>query len=192
MKPSVLPVLPFVALLGILTACGPSSSASGTTSAAAGTTTQATASLPPAPAAPTPAVTASCPYLATDFVKDTNGQGVGRVKISTGGGQPHPSCFFYRPDGNMQVSVRVYVGQSAVAQAIVNQAAPVATSDPASDPEGWQGGLISGGYNGMNNPTGQATYAVYKGGDAVVVWVNQAQSIKARKIAEQAISSLGL
>ena len=192
MKPRVFRVLPFVALLSALAACGPSTAASGSSTTTTTSAAPVTSSLPPAPAAPAPSVTASCPYLDTSFVKDTNGEGVGKVKISAGDGQAHPSCFFYRPDGNLQVSVRIYVGDAAVAQAIVNQAAPVASSDPASDPAGWQGGLISGGYNGMNNPTGQATYAVYKGGDAVVVWVNQAQSIKARKITEQAISALGL
>jgi hypothetical protein len=193
MKRTVYAALPMVALVGTITGCGPSASGAASTSTPDSTvTTHVSASLPPAPAAPTAAKTADCPYLDTSFVADTNGQHVSSVKISAGDGQPHPSCFFYRPDGKVQVSVRVYVGQPDLAQAVVNQAAPVATSDPASDPAGWQGGLLSGGYNGMNDPTGTATYAVYKGGDAVVVWVNQAQSIKARRITEQAISTLGL
>ena len=195
MRRAVYTALPLVAAVGtvglLATGCGPS-----TPTAAGGqsgtSTTQVTASLPAPPPAPTASVTAACPYLDTQFVEDTNGQHASKVRISAGDGQPHPSCFFYRPDGKVQVSVRVYVGQPAVAQAIVDQAAPVASSDPASDPAGWQGVLVSGGYIGMNDPTGTATYAVAKGGDAVVVWVNQAQSIKARRIAEQAISSLGL
>lgn len=184
--------LPWAALLGSLAACGPITSSGAGTTPASTITTHITASLPPPPPVPTPAVRANCPYLNSDFVAETNGQHVSGVKISAGDGQPHPSCFFYRPDGKVQVSVRVYVGDTRLAQSIVDQAAPIATSDPADQPAGWQGGLLSGGYNGMNDPSGSAVYAVYKGGDAVVVTVNQAQSIKARRIAEQAISALGL
>jgi hypothetical protein len=178
-------------LLGTLAACGPSGSAAGPTTPPTTITTHLTASLPPAPAAPAVAKTASCPYLTASFVQDANGQHVSSVRISDDASQPHPTCFFYRPDGHLQVTVRVYVGDPQVAESIVNQAAPVSTSDPATDPPGWQGGFQSGDYNGMNNPTGNAVYAVHKGADAVVVSVNQAQSIKARRIADQAITGLG-
>jgi hypothetical protein len=74
------------------------------------------------------------------------------------------------------------MGEPAVAQAIVNQAAPVNSADPANEPAGWQGGAQSNGKT--------AVYAVAKGGDAVVVTTNQPQTIKARQIAVEAISKL--
>src|SRR5205823_11486752 len=97
--------------------------------------------------------------------------------------QQHPTCFFYRPDGGLQVTVRLYGGDPQVAKAIVNQAAPIASSNPATEPAGWNGGSEATGDG--------AVYAVAKQGNAVVVTTNQQQTIKARRIAEQAISALG-
>ena len=165
--------------MGMLTACGNATSA-------APSPTPATSDAPPtiAPQAPAPATTADCPYLDRDWLADTNGQHVGTVRISsTEGGSP-PSCFFYRADGGLQAAVRVYEGNPGAAQAIVDQAAPVSTSDPADQPAGWQGGYQA------TSPG--AVYAVAKNGDAVVVNTNQAQSIKAREIAVQAITALKL
>lgn len=84
----------------------------------------------------------------------------------------------------MQLSVRVYVGDPRTAKGIVNQATPVSTSSPATQPAGWQGG-----YQSIDSG---AVYAVARNGDAVVVHTNQAQSIKARAIAELAITALKL
>lgn len=127
---------------------------------------------------------AACPYLDRDTVADINGQHVGQVKISTANGASPPSCFYYRPDGSLQLSVRVYVGDPRTAKGIVDQATPLSTSSPATQPLGWQGGYQSIGSG--------AVYAVVRNGDAVVVHTNQAQSIKAREIAEQAITALKL
>lgn len=136
------------------------------------------------PAAPTASVTASCPYLTNQVAADANGQHIGAVKISAAVSGQEPSCFFYRPDGNEQLSVRVYTGDPATATAIVNAAAPVATSNPATEPAGWQGGSQSTGSG--------AVYAVAKGGHAVVVTTNQAQTIKARVVATDVVTNLGL
>ena len=138
------------------------------------------AALPPEPVA---VRDGACPYLRSDFVADTNGQRVSKVRLSAG--EPHPACFFYRGDGGEQLRVQVLVAADpAVARAIVDRAAPVATSDPAQLPGGWQGG---------KQPTDAgAVFAVAKAGSAVVVVTNQQQTIKASRVAEQAITALGL
>nr|WP_225978350.1 DUF2020 domain-containing protein [Gandjariella thermophila] len=144
----------------------------------------------PAPAAapvalppqPQPTANGPCPYLQTEFVAEANGQHVGKVRVSAD--QPHPACFFYRPDGGLQLTARVYVGDPKVAKGLVDQAAPVGTSNPASLDGGWQGG---------SQPTDSgAVYAVAKGGEAIVVTTNQKQTIKARRVTEQVISALAL
>jgi hypothetical protein len=172
--------------LAALAACGPGDSAG--SQPPGGTITShipVPASAATAPPIAPPATVANCPYLGTLFVEDANGQHVGRVRISaTDGGQTDPTCYFYRPDGGLQLTVRVYTGDQATATAVVNQAAPVTTSDPASDPSGWTGGSQA-------TATG-AVYAVSKGGDAVVVITNQKQTIKARRVAVQAITGLGM
>ena len=135
------------------------------------------------PPEPVPVRDGSCPYLQTTFVADTNGQRVSRVRLSAD--QPHPACFFYRGDGGEQLRVQVLVAvDPAVAKAVVDRTAPVASSDPATLPGGWQGGK-------QPTDTG-AVFAVAKAGTAVVVVTNQKQTIKASRIAEQAITALGL
>ena len=140
-------------------------------------TTQA-AALPPEPQ---PTNDGPCPYLDTEYVADTNGQHVSKVKTSAD--QP-PACFFYRPDGRVQLTVRVYSGDAAVAKALVDGVAPIATSNPAE---------LSGGWKGGSQPTDDgAVYAVAKDGSAVLVTTNQEQTIKAKQIAQQSITALGL
>jgi UPF0176 protein len=167
----------------------------GCTTTTAGRPTAATADLTTAesPAAPTqtaavappepvPVRDGTCPYLDETFVAETNGQQVGDVRVSDD--QPHPACFFYRSGGGEQLRVRVYVGDAAVAKIIVDGVVPVATSDPATLPGGWDGG---------KQPTDDgAVYAVAKDGTAVVVVTNQKQTIKASRVAEQVITALGL
>ncbi|HVW44513.1 MAG TPA: DUF2020 domain-containing protein, partial [Amycolatopsis sp.] len=102
----------------------------------------------------------------------------------TSSDKPHPTCFFYALTGKLQLTVRVYVGDAAVAKALVDKAAPVDTSNPASDPAGWRGGY--------EQTDSGAVYAVAKDGSAVVVTTNQQQTVKARTVAKQAISALGL
>ncbi len=133
------------------------------------------------PADPQPASAGPCPYLEESYVADTNGQHVAKVKVSAD--QP-PACFFYRPDGSVQLTVRVYTGDAAVAKALVDAAAPVDTANPAKLSGGWDGGAQA--------TDSGAVYAVAKDGSAVIVTTNQEQTIKAKQIAEQSISALGL
>jgi UPF0176 protein len=135
---------------------------------------------PPPP--PEPVADGPCPYLESTFVAEANGQRATKVRISAD--KPQPACFFYRADGNIQLTVRVYVGTPKLAKALVDEAAPIATSNPANAPTGWKGGSI-GAEKG-------SVYAVAKEGTAVIVTSNQAQSIKARRVAEKAISTLAL
>ncbi|MGW4521352.1 DUF2020 domain-containing protein [Amycolatopsis sp. NPDC004378] len=134
------------------------------------------------PPDPQPAATGDCPYLDGEFVADSNGQHVSKVRISAD--RPHPACFFYRPDGKVQLTVRVYVGDAKTATALVNKAAPVDTSNPASDPSGWKGGYQS--------TDDGAVYAVAKGASAVIATTNQKQSVKARTVVKKAIAALKL
>jgi hypothetical protein len=136
-------------------------------------------SLPPAPE---PTRDGPCPYLESDFVAQANGQRVSKVRASADA--PHPACFFYALDGRLQLTVRVYVGEPAVATAVVDQAAPVRTSNPADEPAGWRGGY--------QTVEGGAVYAVARSGSAVVVSTNQRQTIKARTVAKRAVARLGL
>lgn len=178
--------MPRLALaLGIIavltTACSqPSQSAPTSTPPTTMTTaTKTTIQVPPDPQA---TGAGPCPYLTTTFVADANGQRVSKVQTSAD--KPHPACFFYARTGKLQLTVRVYSGDPAVAKALVDRAAPVDTSNPATDPAGWQGGYQS--------TEAGAVYAVAKGGTAVVVTTNQKQSVKARTVAGQAISALAL
>jgi hypothetical protein len=118
----------------------------------------------------------------SNFVAQSNGQHVSKVQTSAD--KPYPTCFFYALSGNVQLTVRVYVGEPAVATALVDQVAPVDTSNPAEEPAGWRGG-----YEAIDSG---AVYAVAKQGTAVVVTTNQKQSIKARTVAKQAIAGLKL
>ena len=133
------------------------------------------------PAEPVPERDGACPYLETSFVAEANGQRVSRVRLSAD--EPHPVCFFYRPDGGEQLRVQVLTGvDPAVAKAVVDRAAPVASSDPATLPGGWQGG---------RQPTATgAVFAVARSGAAVVVTTNQKQTIRASRIAERVIATL--
>jgi UPF0176 protein len=165
----------------LLAGCGPTivsgTATPGPPSASAGTA--AGAELPPDPQ---PGATEDCPYLDSEFVAEANGQHVSKVRVSAD--QPHPACFFYRPDGKVQLTVRVYVGDAKTATALVNKVAPVDTSNPASDPSGWKGGY---------QPTGDgAVYAVAKGASAVIATTNQKQSVKARTVVKKAIAALKL
>lgn len=136
---------------------------------------------PEVPPAPEPVAAGPCPYLQTMWVARTNGQRVSKVRTSSG--EP-PACFFYTLSGKQQLMVRVYTGEPAVATAIVNSAAPVERSNPASQPAGWEGGYLS--------TADGAVYAVAHDGTAVVVTTNQKLSVKAREVVERTVESLGL
>lgn len=148
-------------------------------SSSAAPTPSATPEIPPEPQ---PAADGPCPFLDKSFVAQANGQQVSKIKISAD--RPIPTCFFYALSGKLQLTVRVYSGDTPVARALVDQAAPVATSNPASEPAGWNGGYLS--------TDSGAVYAVWHEKSAVVVTTNQKQSVKARTVAVQAIGSLKL
>lgn len=133
------------------------------------------------PPAPQPSADGPCPYLEEGFVEDTNGQ---RVSKSATSADDPPACFFYRADGTIQLTVQVYTGDAASAEALVDQAAPVDIANPAELSGGWAGGAQA--------TDDGAIYAVAKDSSAVVVTTNQGQTIKAKQIAQQAITSLGL
>nr|WP_245757308.1 DUF2020 domain-containing protein [Amycolatopsis xylanica] len=161
--------------------CSPDTSA-GPASAAAPSAAPSSSAAPEIPPEPKPSADGPCPFLEKSFVAQANGQQVSKIRISAD--KPHPTCFFYALSGKLQLTVRVYSGDSAVARALVDQAAPVATSNPASEPAGWNGGYLS--------TDSGAVYAVWQRGSAIVVTTNQKQSVKARTVAVQAIGSLKL
>ncbi|MGH3877017.1 MAG: DUF2020 domain-containing protein [Actinophytocola sp.] len=168
-------------LLIVLAACNNEPAEDPTIVPPADTPTSEAAPAAEAPPVPEPSADGPCPYLDTAFVEDTNGQRAGDVKVSA---DDPPACFFYRSDGGIQLTVRVFQGEAPVAQAVVDQAAPVDTSNPAELAGGWAGGA---------QPTDEgAVYAVAKEGTAVVVATNQEQTIKAKVVAQEAISALGL
>lgn len=167
--------------MALLAGCSPTV-VSGNASPSAPSTSAAAKAASDLPPEPEPTSTAQCPYLKSDFVADANGQHVSKVRVSAD--RPHPACFFYRPDGKIQLTVEVYVGTPEVATGLVNRAAPVETSNPANDPSGWKGG-----YEAKDDG---AVYAVAKASSAVIVTTNQKQSVKARTVAKQAIAALKL
>lgn len=136
-----------------------------------------------APPSPNPTQPGTCPYLSTDDVAQLNGERVGEVRLDPAANPP--ACLFTSANtGQEQLQVWVLVAESAaVATAAVDRAAPVESTDPAEQPEGWLGGSSGGD---------SAVYAVSKDRVAVVVTTDQGQSIKARRIAELVISSLAL
>jgi UPF0176 protein len=144
------------------------------------TSTETSVAAAPPPVAE-PTEEGPCPYLDDAFVEETNGQRIGDTKIST---DEPPACHFFRSDGDIQLAVQIYSGDPAVAEAFVDQVAPVDTANPAELPGGWSGGA---------QPTDEgAVYAVAKDGTAVVVATNQEQTLKAKLVAQEAISALGL
>ena len=142
-----------------------------------------TPAAPPAvPPEPQPVADGPCNYLTVATVQAANGQRVGTVRVSAD--QPHPACFFLSRDGKVQLRVWIVVATPEVARATVDAAAPVATSDLAELPGGWSGG---------SQPTSEgAVFAVARQGSAVVITTNQRQTISARQIAEQVITTLNL
>ncbi|GAA1419521.1 DUF2020 domain-containing protein [Corynebacterium durum] len=125
----------------------------------------------------------ACPYLDAAWVAQTNGQRVTRVGVDTR--FDPPACVFwsYSEDPQLTVLVR-HMPSPDEAVAVVDWAAPIATTDPAEEPTGWSGGRFGG--------DGRAVYAVQKDSTAVVVFSNQEQSLKAELVATEVIGALGL
>lgn len=140
---------------------------------------------PVAAAAPQPVAERPCSYLSAAAVQAANGERVTAVRVSeTGPDQPHPACFFLTYNAAVQLRTWIVTATPEVARATVDAVAPVATSDLAELPGGWSGG---------SQPTADgAVFAVSRQGTAVVITTNQRQTIGARRIAGQVITTLGL
>ncbi len=140
---------------------------------------------PVAPSAPPPVSDGPCDYLPAASVQAANGERVAAVRVSEAGpDRPYPACFFYTGNGTVQLRTWIVLATPAVARATVDAAAPVATSDLVELPDGWSGG---------SQPTADgAVFAVTRHGTAIVITTNQRQTISARRIAEQVITTLHL
>lgn len=124
-----------------------------------------------------------CPYLDTQAAADSNGQKVLRVGLDFT--LDPPACIFFTLDNQPQLTVLVRkLGDENLARQVVDWAAPISFTDPAYDPQGWDGGRFGG--------DGWSVYSVQKDGTAVSVWSNQEQSIKPQIIAETVIANLQL
>ncbi|QFZ16067.1 DUF2020 domain-containing protein [Saccharothrix syringae] len=183
MKRLLLTALPSLLLLGAVAACsGEEPLAATPPSSAPPVSPVATTTSAGPPPVPEPVVDGQCPYLESSVVQEANGQLVRKVRLSDD--QPRPACFFYANATDVQLSVWVFSGEPRTAKAVVDRAAPVADSNPATEPAGWEGGSLVGDEG--------AVYAVAKGGSAVVVTSNQRQTIKARQIVKEVVANLGL
>ncbi len=127
----------------------------------------------------------ACPYLDTQWVADTNGQRMTGLGIDERFATP--ACVFWSFPEEPQLTVIVReMATVDDAIAVVDWAAPIDTTEPAEEPEGWSGGRLGG-----SGGTG-ALYAVQKDTTAVVVFTNQDQSLKAQLVAEEVITNLRL
>ncbi len=101
-----------------------------------------------------------------------------------------PACQFWSYPEEPQLTVIVrHMDSPEQAMAVVDWATPVDLTQPADQPEGWDGGRHGGG--DVPNRIG-AAYSVAKGNVAVTVFTNQDESVKAEAVATEAITNLGL
>ncbi|GAB3703222.1 DUF2020 domain-containing protein [Corynebacterium nasicanis] len=129
-----------------------------------------------------------CPYLDSTWVSDTNGQRTLGVGVDTR--FDTPACVFWSYPEEPQLSVIVRdMPDTDAAIRVVDWAAPIDTTEPAEEPEGWSGGRAGAGL--VPDREG-SVYAVQKGNRAVVVFSNQDQSLKAELVAKEVIANLGL
>lgn len=103
---------------------------------------------------------------------------------------PASSGLMRRPP-QLTVIVRDMPDEDSAA-AVTDWAAPIDTTEPAEDPEGWSGGRAGAAMMPEGLPTGHngALYAVSKDNKAVVVFTDQEQSIKAELIAKEVIATV--
>lgn len=133
-----------------------------------------------------------CPYLDTAWVEETNGQRV--LGVGTDPRFDTPACVYWSYPDAPQLTVIVRdMPDEASAIAVVDWAAPIDSTEPAEEPEGWSGGRAGAGMVPGGLPTGHdgALYAVQKDNRAVVVFTNQDQSLKAELVAKEVIGALG-
>ncbi|WP_123959202.1 DUF2020 domain-containing protein [Corynebacterium pseudopelargi] len=128
-------------------------------------------------------VDAPCPYLDAQWLAETNGQKVTRTGVDER--FDPPACGFWGYGDLPQATVLIrHMPDEEQARAVVDWAAPIDSTEPATLPGGWDGGRAGG-------PEG-AVFAVQRGPVAVVAWSDQAQSLKAQLIAQEVINNLGL
>lgn len=125
----------------------------------------------------------ACPYLDSDWLAEANGQKVTAQGIDSRFSTPACVFWSYGDAPQARVMVRHMPSEDEAVQ-VIDWAAPVETTEPAEQPEGWSGGRLGG-------PEG-SVYAVQKGDVAVVAWSDQAQSVKAQRIVEETIAALEL
>jgi hypothetical protein len=134
------------------------------------------------PDIPVPRTEGDCSVLSVEQVEELNGERVGSVLVDPA--VAPAACFFTDPGGAVVASVWVArTDDEAVAVQVVDRAAPVTSSSPASDPAGWRGGR-SGGPDG-------SVYAVARGTTAVVVTTTQPQSVRAQRLALAVVEAIG-
>lgn len=124
-----------------------------------------------------------CPYLDSQWVADTNGQRMTRVAVDQR--FKTPACIFWSYPEDPQATVIVREMPSVEeARAVVDWAAPVDSTEPAEF-DGWSGGrgVFEDSYS---------VFAVQKDNKAVLVWSNQAQTLKAELITKETIKNLAL
>ncbi|WJY98517.1 DUF2020 domain-containing protein [Corynebacterium fournieri] len=129
-----------------------------------------------------------CPYLDTEWVAQTNGQRVTGVGTDTRFDPPACQYWSYPEEPQLTVMVR-HMDSVESARAVVDYVTPVANTQPASLPGGWEGGRHGGG--DVPGRIG-AAFAVAKGTTAVAVFTNQNESVKAESVAEKVIANLAL
>lgn len=144
--------------------------------------------------APTPLPAAresSCPYLTDDQLILLTGQRNGPTRVIDTA--PQPICLFRRSDEGWMAAVRIFrAADAAGAAAIVDAHIPVADSSPADQPATWTGGYTALPDGSTDYPESRAVYGVSKGEYAVIVWTNQPQTVKARRVVIATIENLGL
>lgn len=128
---------------------------------------------------------APCPYLDTGWVEGVNGQRVTGAGVDTRFADPACVYWSYPEEPQLQVIVR-RMSDPPSAAAVVDWAAPVDGTEPAELPGGWVGG------RGAAEVVDGAVFAVQKDTVAVVVFTNQAQSVKAEQAAQATVNNLGL
>ena len=123
-----------------------------------------------------------CPYIDPGWLENTNGERLTKQGIDTR--FPTPACVFWSYQDEPQATVIVRDMPTVEdARAAVDWAAPIDATEPASF-DGWEGG------RGVVDE--HAVYAVQKDTHAVLVWINQQQTVKSEQIAHEAIANLGL
>lgn len=146
------------------------------------------ATAPVGPAVYTPpvdaqAVPGDCPYLTVTEVAQDTGQRTGAASIRPG--TPFPVCEFVRTDGGYLATVRVLQFATDVeATAAVDYYLPRDTSEPATKPDGWSGGLMVVGAD-------ESRYGVSKGTTAVIGVTNLDTTVSARELVKHTIANLG-